>query len=66
VFVLPYSRISNLTERGIAKRQTASIYLKELTRIGILEEKTVGREKLFINPKLMRLLTRDGNEVAGY
>jgi Fic family protein len=66
VFELPYSRIGNLTERGIAKRQTASIYLKELTRIGILEEKIVGREKLFINPKLMGLLTREGNEVAGY
>ena len=43
--------------RKIAGRQTASVYLKELARIGVLEEKAVGREKLFIHPKLMRLLT---------
>lgn len=28
IFELPYCRISNLTEAGIAKRQTASVYLK--------------------------------------
>jgi hypothetical protein len=26
----------------------------------------VGREKLFIHPKLLELLTSDGNEVGGY
>lgn len=66
VFELPYCRINNLTKRGIAKRQTASVYLKELVRIGILEEKSVGREKLFINPKLMKLLTQEGNRFAPY
>jgi Fic family protein len=66
IFELPYSRIQNLKERGIAKRQTASVYLKELARIGILEEKSIGREKLFINPRLMKLLTRDRNDFATY
>jgi Fic family protein len=66
VFERPYCRINNLIERRIAKRQTASVYLKELVRIGILEEKTAGREKLFINPKLMRLLTREPNEFSAY
>lgn len=66
VFELPYCRIQNLLERGIAKRQTASVYLKELARIGILKEKTFGREKLFINPRLMKLLTRDSSDFAGY
>ena len=66
VFELPYCRIQNLTERQIAGRQTASVYLKELVRIGVLEERPVGREKLFIHPKLMRLLTRDANEFAPY
>jgi Fic family protein len=65
-FELPYCRIHNLTEREIAGRQTASSYLKELVKIGVLEEKSVGREKLFIHPKLMRLLTRDSNEFAAY
>ncbi len=66
VFERPYCRINNLTERGIAKRQTASVYLKELVRIGLLEEKAVGREKLFINPRLMTLLTRDSNDFSAY
>jgi len=55
-----------VTERKIAGRQTASVYLKELARVGVLEEKSVGREKLFIHPKLMRLLTRDVNDFAPY
>ena len=66
VFEFPYCRISNLTERGLAKRQTASIYLKELVRIGVLTEKEAGRERFFINPRLMQLLTRDANVTEPY
>jgi Fic family protein len=57
VFVQPYSRIGDLVAAGIAKRQSASQYLKALCDIGVLEERRVGREKLFINPALLRLLT---------
>jgi hypothetical protein len=32
----------------------------------VLEERTAGRDKLFIHPKLMHLLTRDDNEVTAY
>jgi Fic family protein len=66
IFELPYCRIHNVIARKIARRQTASVYLKELVRIGVLEEKPVGREKLFIHPRLMRLLTRDGNDFVPY
>jgi len=66
IFELPYCRIQNVTQRGIAVRQTASGYLKELVNLGVLQERAVGREKLFIHPKLMRLLTRDENQFAGY
>jgi Fic family protein len=66
VFELPYCRIQNLIQRDLARRQTASVYLKELAKIGILQEKAVGREKLFINPKLMKLLTHDSNEFRPY
>jgi Fic family protein len=59
VFIQPYSRIRNLVDAGIAKRQTAAVYLRELVRIGVVEEVTIGREKLFINPRLMRLLIQD-------
>jgi Fic family protein len=61
IFELPYSRISSLTDAGIAKRQTASVYLKQLAEIGVLQEVSVGKEKLFVHPKLLQLLTLDSN-----
>lgn len=66
VFELPYCRIRNLTEKGVAGRQAASRYLKQLTTVGVLKEVLVGREKLFIHPRLMGLLTRDSNRFAAY
>ena len=66
IFEMPYCRIQNVTEREIAVRQTASRYLKELVKIGILTEQAFGREKLFIHPKLMALLTRDSNDWLPY
>ena len=59
VFVRPYCRIAHVVEAGLAKRQTASTYLKELTAIGILREHKIGREKIFLNPAFMDLLKRD-------
>lgn len=61
IFEMPYCRIQNVTAREIAGRQTASMYLKELVKIDVLEERSFGREKLFIHPRLMKLLTRDSN-----
>ena len=66
IFELPYCRIQNVSEAGIAGRQAASRYLKQLVEIGVLEEMTSGREKLFIHPKLMRLLTQDSNKFTPY
>ena len=53
LFVQPYCRIANVVEAGIVKRQAASSYLQKLVEIGVLEERLVGREKLFVNPGLM-------------
>ena len=66
IFVQPYARIANLTEEGIAKRQTASSYLKQLCDIGVLREIKVGREKIFLHPKLMELLKSDTNTFEEY
>ena len=61
IFVNPYCRISDVVDAGIAKRQTAAIYLKALTAEGTLEEIKAGREKLYTNPSLLALLAeRDG------
>lgn len=56
LFAQPYCRIENLVERGVAKRQTASTYLKQLVEIGVLEEMSAGREKLYLNTRLLREL----------
>ena len=56
IFVQPYCRIANLVDAGIAQRQTASVYLKQLVDIGLLKEMKAGREKLFINPQLLQTL----------
>jgi Fic family protein len=66
IFEQPYCRISNLVERDIAKRQTASTYLKLLVDIGILQEATSGKEKLFVHPRLMKLMTQDSNAVSSF
>ena len=60
IFVHPYCRISDLVEAGIAKRQSASVYLKALRDRGILREVDGGREKLYTNPALLTLLSDGG------
>jgi Fic family protein len=66
IFEQPYCRIANLVEAGIAERQAASRYLKALASVGVLREQSFGREKLFVHPKLMVLLTRDDNNFEPY
>jgi Fic family protein len=66
VFEQPYCRIGNLVDKGIAQRQAASRYLHDLAALGVLSEMAAGKEKLFIHPKLMRLLSRDDNEFQRY
>jgi Fic family protein len=66
IFTQPYCRISNIVDKGIAKRQAASTYLKELARIGILTEEKVGRDKLFLHQKYFDLLQSDAHVFAPY
>lgn len=66
LFVQPYCRIQNLVDEGVAKRQTASVYLKQLVDLGMLTELKVGREKLFVHPGFIRLLTSDEHLVMPY
>ena len=58
----PFCRIQNITQAGLAERHAASPYLKNLLGIGVLDEKAVGRERVFVNPKLLKLLTEEAND----
>jgi hypothetical protein len=62
IFVQPYTRIENLVDAGIAKRQTAASYLHKLVQAKVLSSAQFGRTKLFVNPGFLRLLTKDVGE----
>ena len=66
IFEQPYCRIANLVERDIAQRQAASRYLHALVELGVLEEKTLGKEKLFVHPRLLHLLGNEAHENERY
>jgi Fic family protein len=66
VFVQPYCRIQNVVEAQLGNRQTASVYLKMLSDIGILKEVKAGREKLFLHPKFVALLTSETHKFKPY
>jgi Fic family protein len=56
IFQQPYTRIEHLEANKIAKRETASKYLHELERIGLLKVIKEGRDVLFLNEKLLNIL----------
>jgi Fic family protein len=66
IFRMPYCRIGDVVSNGIAQRQTASIYLRSLVDIGVLQEVETTKEKLFIHPRLVSLLTTDTNQFQSY
>ncbi len=56
LFENPYCKVEFLVRQGIAKRQRASVYLKELEKTGILKMVKIGRENLFLNVDLWEIL----------
>lgn len=64
LFEQPCCRIGNVVDAGIVERQAASRYLKSLSGIGVLEERQMGRDKLFVHPRLLDLLTSERHEFS--
>ncbi len=56
LFSFPYIKIKVLENNGIAKRQTASVYLQKLAAAGMLEPLKIGKETYYINHSLMNIL----------
>jgi DNA-binding IclR family transcriptional regulator len=57
MFSHPYSKIA-LVERDLnVSRATATRYLDELTRIGLMDKLKLGRESYYLNRALVDLLT---------
>ena len=66
LFSQPYCRIHNVVDAGIAKRETAARYLRELVAIGVLQEQRMGKEKLFLHPAYLRLLSAKDHATQRY
>ena len=56
LFEQPYSKIDFVVTRLGVERKAASRYLKELEEIGVLKSQKVGRETLYINKELIKIL----------
>ena len=56
LFHHPYTKIAFIQEELNVSRITATRYLKELTKAGVLEEKRMGRSNYYINIQLLSLL----------
>jgi Fic family protein len=57
IYNQPYCKIAILEEKKIASRNTASKYLRRLEELGILVSETVGRETLYKNISLFKILS---------
>lgn len=57
IFEQPYCKIRFVEKAGIAKRLTATKYLRELEKAGFVVPTKRGTELIFINHRLWRLLT---------
>lgn len=66
LFNQPYCRIQNVVDAGIAKRETAARYLRELVDIGVLQERRMGKEKLFLHPAYLSLLSSNSHDLKQY
>ncbi len=58
LFEQPYSKIEFVVNKLGVERKAASRYLKVLESIGIVKSKKIGREVIYINTKLIHVLTQ--------
>lgn len=59
LFEQPYCRIANVMEVCSVSRPTATKWLNALKDAGVLADVRVGRERLFINTRYMRILVEE-------
>lgn len=57
IFKNPYCKIQFIEEAGLAKRQTAAVYLKTLEDLGLLSAVKKGREQYYLNKPLLKIMS---------
>lgn len=58
IFKLPYTKRQNLIDEGLGTPKTVGNYLKALEDKGFLKSVKVGKEKLYLNHRLMEILEK--------
>ncbi|MBS1600932.1 MAG: Fic family protein [Bacteroidetes bacterium] len=58
LFKLPYTKRSHLEKAGLGNLKTVGNYLKELEQKGFLKSEQVGKEKLYLNYRLLKILNK--------
>lgn len=56
LFRLPYTKRNHLEKAGLGNLKTVGNYLKHLENHGFLKSEQVGKEKLYLNFKLLEVL----------
>ena len=56
LFILPYTKRRQLEKAGLGNLKTVGNYLKELELEGFLKSEQVGKEKLYLNFRLLEIL----------
>ena len=59
LFMHPYTKIDFLVKIMGLHRETASIYLREMEKLGLLNSLKIGRSKYFINTRLFNMLKKE-------
>ncbi|MDA3951362.1 MAG: Fic family protein, partial [Spirochaeta sp.] len=59
LFVHPYSKIEFLVNALGVERKAASRYLQSLEELGLLVSQKIGRERIYVNVRLMNILSRE-------
>lgn len=61
LFRLPYTKRNQLEKAGLGNLKTVGNYLKELEKQGFLKSEQVGKEKLYLNFRLLEVLKAKRN-----
>lgn len=59
LFKLPYTKRQNLIDAGLGTPKTVGNYLIELEENGFLKSERVGKEKLYLNDRLLKVLEQE-------
>lgn len=57
IFTQPYTRVKHLVEGNVYAENTARKYLDQLTEMGILEKRMIGKGSYYLNLELYRILS---------